>query len=102
MLDEDRAEVLQLALADAVDRAEAVDRGRAAARDRSTMNVCFDLPTADLQQRFLAEATDGGFSGLAGHRSIGGIRASIYNGLTLGAVEQLADFMEYFRSRQHA
>jgi phosphoserine aminotransferase len=73
-------------------------RGRAETRDRSLMNVTFNLPTPEREQQFLTEAQAAGFSGLAGHRSIGGIRASIYNGLTLPAVERLADFMEKFRA----
>lgn len=74
-------------------------RGRAEPQDRSRMNVVFNLASSALEQRFLAEAADAGFTGLAGHRSIGGIRASLYNGLTLDAVHQLADFMEDFRRR---
>lgn len=71
--------------------------GRVEVRDRSLMNVTFNLPTPDLEKRFLAEAEGAGFSGLAGHRAIGGVRASLYNALTLAAVEKLADFMEEFR-----
>ena len=72
-------------------------RGRAARDDRSTMNVAFNLPRPELDAAFLAAAQGAGFSGLAGHRSIGGIRASLYNGLELAAVEQLAVFMQDFR-----
>ena len=75
-------------------------RGRAAAPDRSLMNVVFNLPDEALEQRFLAEAQAAGLSGLKGHRAVGGIRASIYNAMTLEAVEQLADFMETFRRSQ--
>ena len=74
--------------------------GRAESKDRSLMNVTFNLPTPEMENRFLAEAETAGFSGLAGHRSTGGIRASLYNGLTLPAVEHLAGFMEDFRIRQ--
>jgi len=74
-------------------------RGRAEARDRSLMNVAFNLADPDLEKRFLAEALAAGFSGLAGHRAIGGVRASIYNALTLSAVEELAGFMEDFQRR---
>ena len=55
---------------------------------RSDMNVAFNLPTKELEALFLNEATAAGFSGLGGHRAIGGVRASIYNALTLGAVEK--------------
>lgn len=74
-------------------------RGRAETNDRSLMNVTFNLATPELEQRFLAAAQAAGFSGLAGHRSTGGIRASLYNGLTLSAVEQLAGFMEDFQRK---
>jgi phosphoserine aminotransferase len=72
-------------------------RGRAEVEDRSLMNVTFNLADPEVEKRFLAEAQVAGFSGLAGHRSTGGVRASIYNGMTLSAVEQLAGFMEDFR-----
>lgn len=83
-----------------LDGSDGFYRGRAVAQDRSTMNVAFNLPTPDLERRFLAEALTAGFSGLAGHRAIGGVRASIYNALTLSAVEELVGFMEDFRHRQ--
>ncbi|GAA4332319.1 phosphoserine transaminase [Pigmentiphaga soli] len=83
----------------ALDRADGFYRPRAAVPDRSTMNVAFTLASPELEKRFLAEAEDAGFSGLAGHRSVGGIRASIYNGLQLGAVEKLVGFMDDYRRR---
>jgi phosphoserine aminotransferase len=83
-----------------LDGSDGFYRGRAAAGDRSLMNVAFNLETPDLQRLFLAEALAAGFSGLAGHRAIGGVRASIYNAVTLGAVEELAGFMDDFRGRQ--
>ncbi len=82
-----------------LDGSDGFYRGKAAAGDRSTMNVSFNLPRAELEGRFLAQALAAGFSGLAGHRSAGGVRASIYNAATLAAVEKLADFMEHFRLR---
>jgi len=72
-------------------------QGRAAVQDRSKMNVAFNLPTPQLEKQFLAAAAAAGFSGLAGHRAIGGMRASIYNALTLSAVEELAGFMDEFQ-----
>jgi phosphoserine aminotransferase len=74
--------------------------GRAKARDRSLMNVSFNLATPELEQSFLAGAQAAGFSGLSGHRAIGGIRASIYNALTTRAVEKRAGFMEEFQHEQ--
>jgi phosphoserine aminotransferase len=79
-----------------IDQSEGFFHGRAAITDRSLMNVVFNLPTPELEQHFLAQSLEAGFSGLAGHRAIGGIRASIYNAVTLQAVEELADFMQGF------
>jgi phosphoserine aminotransferase len=88
------------ALYQVLDSSEGFYAGRAARGDRSKMNVSFSLPTLALEQEFIATALAAGFSGLAGHRSIGGIRASLYNGLQLSAAEKLADFMTDFRLRQ--
>jgi phosphoserine aminotransferase len=74
-------------------------RAHAAPADRSLMNVVFRLDTAEREREFLALAVAAGFSGLAGHRSLGGIRASIYNAMTVAAVERLRDFMLDFSSR---
>jgi phosphoserine aminotransferase len=63
---------------------------------RSTMNVVFRLPTEELEKRFLAEATKAGLVGLKGHRSVGGVRASIYTAVRRPAVEALAAFMDGF------
>ena len=82
-----------------LDESDGFYRGRAEARDRSLMNVAFNLESVERERQFLAEAQAAGFSGLAGHRSIGGIRASLYNGMTLAAVEELAGFMDGFRRR---
>jgi len=67
------------------------------AGNRSTMNVSFNLATADMEAAFLTKTQAAGFSGLSGHRSVGGIRASLYNAMTLPAVENLVDFMATFR-----
>jgi phosphoserine aminotransferase len=66
---------------------------------RSFMNVTFTLPNDELTKKFLAEAKERGFVGLAGHRSVGGCRASIYNAVSLEACEALADFMREFQQR---
>lgn len=70
--------------------------GWAAKPDRSLMNVVFNLPCRDREQVFLNQAAEAGFSGLAGHRSLGGVRASIYNAMPLASVQALADFMRHF------
>ena len=63
---------------------------------RSKMNVVWTLPSEDLDQRFVKEAQAAGLVGLKGHRSVGGIRASIYNAVTLDGVGRLVDFMAEF------
>ncbi|MCQ9282839.1 3-phosphoserine/phosphohydroxythreonine transaminase [Priestia aryabhattai] len=63
---------------------------------RSIMNVTFTLPNDELTAEFLQQAKEKGFVGLAGHRSIGGCRASIYNAVPLEACEALAVFMDEF------
>lgn len=67
---------------------------------RSHMNVCFRLPSQELDQRFVAEAAAQGMVGLKGHRITGGIRVSLYNPVKLEHAERLAAFMEDFRARQ--
>ena len=64
---------------------------------RSVMNVVFRLPDEALEKRFVSEAQERGLAGLKGHRSVGGIRASIYNAATRESVEALVDFMVSFR-----
>lgn len=80
-----------------LDDSDGFYQGRAVPADRSWMNVAFNLDTPEREHKFLAAAEAAGFSGLAGHRSIGGIRASLYNALSLAAVEELAGFMRDFR-----
>lgn len=92
-LNSSKAELLYRTL----DQSDNFYRGHANIADRSLMNVSFNLPSKDLEQRFLQESAAAGFSGLGGHRSIGGIRASLYNGLTLSAAEELAGFMAEFK-----
>lgn len=71
-------------------------RGHAQKDSRSLMNVTFNLPSKELETRFVAEAKAQGLAGLKGHRSIGGIRASIYNAMPLEGAQALTDFMEDF------
>lgn len=68
-------------------------------KTRSTMNVVWRLPTEDLEKKFIAEALAVGFSGLKGHRSVGGCRASIYNAMPLEGVTGLVDFMKEFQKK---
>jgi phosphoserine aminotransferase len=64
---------------------------------RSVMNVVFKLPSEELDTKFVAEASKAGLVGLKGHRLVGGIRASIYNAVSVEAVEKLTGFMEQFQ-----
>ena len=74
-------------------------RGHADPDCRSNMNVTFRLPAEDLEKKFTAEATAQGLDGLKGHRSVGGIRASIYNAFPREGVEALVSFMKDFERR---
>ena len=64
---------------------------------RSRMNVVFRLPTEELEAKFVKESIAAGMIGLKGHRSAGGIRASIYNALPMEGIERLLDFMAEFK-----
>ncbi len=64
--------------------------------DRSLMNVPFITGNADLDAKFVAEAKRAGLENLKGHRSVGGMRASIYNAMPMEGVEKLVEFMETF------
>ncbi|MBF0278372.1 MAG: 3-phosphoserine/phosphohydroxythreonine transaminase [SAR324 cluster bacterium] len=66
---------------------------------RSIMNVPFNLPSEELLEKFLNEALEEGFYALKGHRSVGGVRASIYNPMPMEGVEGLKSFMEEFERR---
>jgi phosphoserine aminotransferase len=82
-------------LYDAID-ATGFYRGHADTDSRSIMNVTFRLPSEELEKKFAAEATAQGLDGLKGHRSVGGIRASIYNAFPLAGVQALVAFMKDF------
>ena len=74
-------------------------RGHADADARSTMNVTYRLPSEELEKKFTTEATAQGLDGLKGHRSVGGIRASIYNAFPRAGVEALVSFMKDFEQK---
>ena len=67
--------------------------------DRSIMNVPFVTGDADLDAKFVAEAKSAGIENIKGHRSVGGMRASIYNAMPIEGVEALVDFMKKFEER---
>jgi phosphoserine aminotransferase len=66
---------------------------------RSRMNITFKLPSEDLDKKFVKESTAAGFDGLKGHRSVGGLRASIYNAFPEAGVAALVEFMREFERR---
>ncbi|MDQ0254220.1 phosphoserine aminotransferase [Evansella vedderi] len=80
----------------AIDNSDGFYKGHALKDSRSTMNVTFNLPSKELEQKFVKIAEEKGFIGLKGHRSVGGLRASIYNAVPKEHVETLVDFMESF------
>ena len=74
-------------------------RGTAQKDSRSLMNVTFRLPSEELEKRFVKEAEKAGLDGLKGHRSVGGIRASIYNAFPEAGIDALVGFMKDFERR---
>lgn len=94
-INECKAEMLY----DAIDSSDGFFKGHAARENRSAMNVTFRLPSESDEERFASEAESRGFSGLRGHRSVGGLRASIYNAFPVEGVERLVAFMDEFRNR---
>lgn len=84
-------------LYDIFDKSKGFYRGHAKPDSRSLMNVTFNLPTPELEASCVKEATESGFIGLKGHRSVGGLRASIYNAMTYEGVDKLAEFLEKFK-----
>ncbi len=75
-------------------------RGTAHTECRSLMNVTFRLATEDLEKQFITQSTAAGLDGLKGHRSVGGMRASIYNAFPEEGVDALVSFMREFERRQ--
>ena len=74
-------------------------RAHAQKDSRSRMNVTFRLPSEDLEKKFAKEATAAGLDGLKGHRSVGGMRASIYNAFPEAGIDALVEFMKAFESK---
>jgi phosphoserine aminotransferase len=86
-------------LYDAIDGSGGFYRGHAEASARSLMNVTFRLPSEAQEKQFLAEAQAAGMVGLAGHRSVGGVRASLYNAVSPEMCRTLASFMGDFAKK---
>src|SRR5262245_28450894 len=85
-------------LYEAIDGSDGFYRGVAETQSRSRMNVTFRLPSEERERAFVERAVAEGMTELGGHRSVGGIRASIYNAMPVEGVEALRDFMERFRT----
>ena len=94
-MNEEKARILY----EAIDGSDGFYRGHAAREARSLMNVTFRLPSEELEEKFCREATAERLDGLRGHRSVGGIRASIYNAFPKEGVERLIEFMEDFSQK---
>jgi phosphoserine aminotransferase len=87
------------ALYAAIDQSGGFYRGTARLCSRSPMNVTYRLPSEELESKFKKQAVQAGLAGLNGHRSVGGIRASLYNAVTMADVNKLISFMADFRAR---
>lgn len=86
-------------LYDAIDSSDGFYRSPVDEASRSHMNIVFRLTSEDLEATFLTEAEQAGFENLAGHRSVGGIRASVYNSMPDESVDALIGFMADFAAR---
>lgn len=82
-----------------IDNSGGFYRGHALKDSRSLMNITFRLPSEELENTFAAEATKQGMVGLKGHRSVGGIRASVYNAMSFEGCKTLVEFMKDFQSK---
>ena len=74
-------------------------RGTADKASRSRMNITFRLPSEDLEAKFIKETTAAGLDGLKGHRSVGGMRASLYNAMPMEGVTALLQYMREFERK---
>ena len=83
----------------AIDGSGGFYRGHAQPAVRSLMNIPFRLPSEELEETFAKEAKGAGLIGLKGHRSVGGMRASIYNAMTIEGAQALVDFMAEFQRK---
>ncbi|MCY3005870.1 MAG: 3-phosphoserine/phosphohydroxythreonine transaminase [Planctomycetota bacterium] len=92
---QDKAKLLY----DAMDRHPGMYQGHAKLEDRSLMNATFKLPSEELETAFLSEAKKLGLDSLKGHRSVGGIRASIYNAMPIQGVKLLVQLMDLFATK---
>lgn len=94
-LNKEKAEILY----NCIDNSNGFYKGHAEKDSRSIMNVTFNLATEELEKKLIQEAGDAGFSGIKGHRSVGGLRASIYNAFPKQGVVDLVEFMKDFQKK---
>ncbi len=94
-INRDKANILY----DVIDNSDGFYKGHAKANSRSLMNVTFKLPTEELEQKCVKEALDEDLVGLKGHRSVGGMRASIYNAMPIDGVKKLGKFLKEFQEK---
>jgi phosphoserine aminotransferase len=84
-------------LYNAIDASPDFYKGAADKDSRSWMNITMRLPSEDLEAKFISDAKKEGLLGLKGHRSVGGIRFSVYNAVSLEDIQKTVDFMDRFR-----
>ena len=94
-VNKEKAEVLY----NCIDESNGFYKGHAEKDSRSLMNITFNLQTGELEKTLVSEATEAGFDGVKGHRSVGGLRASVYNAFPKKGIEDLVDFMKKFQSK---
>ncbi len=94
-INKEKAEILY----NCIDESNGFYKGHSEKDSRSLMNITFNLQTEELEKMLVAEATAAGFDGVKGHRSVGGLRASIYNAFPKKGIEDLVDFMKKFQSK---
>ena len=83
----------------AIDASGGFYRGHAQSAARSIMNIPFRLPSEELEDTFAKETKGAGLIGLKGHRSVGGMRASIYNAMSVEGAQSLVSFMKEFQKK---
>ena len=81
---------------DAIDASDGFYNGHADKESRSLMNITFTMDSPELEKKFVTEGEAAGFIGIKGHRSVGGLRASVYNAMPLAGAEAFAGFMAEF------
>ena len=86
-------------LYDIIDKSDGFYKGHVKPDSRSLMNITFNLPTPELEEKCVKEAFAQDLIGLKGHRSVGGMRASIYNAMLVEGVQTLADFLKEFQEK---